>query len=122
MHRHERRGRAILSKSDDLISVYEAANATEAHLVMNLLLDEGIEASVLGEIEPFSLVNFPSGVLVRREDEARARAIIQRYDEEQIARADRPDWKCPACGANVIGAFDECDACGAPKPGTEEED
>ncbi|MBI3838696.1 MAG: DUF2007 domain-containing protein [Planctomycetia bacterium] len=111
-----------MSESDDLITVYEAANATEAHLVMNLLLDEGIEASVLGELEPISLVNFPSGVLVRREDEIQARAIIDRYDQEQVARADRPDWQCPACGATVIGAFDECDVCGVPKPGTEEED
>jgi rubrerythrin len=111
-----------LSKSDDLISVYEAANVTEAHLVMNLLLDEGIEATASAEHQQLSLVNFPSGVLVRSEDEARARAIIERYDEEQIARADRPDWKCPACGANVIGAFDECDACGASQPGTEEDE
>jgi rubrerythrin len=109
-----------LNKPDDLISVYQGENVTEAHLVMNLLLDEGIEATVSSENQPLSLVNFTSDVFVRREDEARARAIVDRYDEEQIARADRPDWKCPACGADVIGAFDECDACGAAKPGTEE--
>jgi hypothetical protein len=118
---HKRRRRPILSQPDDLISVYQGENVTEAHLVMNLLLDEGIEAAVSGENEPFSLTITPSDVLVRREDEARARAIIDRYDAEQVARADRPDWKCPACGANVIGAFDDCDACGAPRPGTEEE-
>ena len=111
-----------MNKPDDLISVYKGENLTEAHLVMNLLLDEGIEATVSGENQPLSLVNFTSDVLVRREDEARARAIVERYDEEQIARADRPDWKCAACGADVIGAFDECDACGAAKPGTEDAD
>ena len=111
-----------MSKSDDLISVYQGENVTESHLVMNLLLDEGIEATVVEENQPLSLMITPSDVLVRREDEARARAIIERYDEEQVARADRPDWKCPACGASVIGAFDDCDACGAAKPGTEEED
>jgi hypothetical protein len=110
-----------LSESDDLITIYEAANPTEAHLVMNLLVDEGIKAYVQ-EDEPFPLVNFPSHVVVRREDEAQARAIIERYDAEQVARADRPDWKCPACGALVIGAFDDCDACGAPRPGTEEDE
>ncbi len=110
-----------MTQPDDLISVYQGENVTEAHLVMNLLLDEGIEAAVAGENQPLSLMITPSAVLVRREDEARAREIIERYDAEQVARADRPDWKCPACGAKVIGAFDDCDACGAPKPGTEEE-
>ena len=110
-----------MNKPDDLISVYQAENVTEAHLVMNLLLDDGIEAAVSGENEPFSLTITPSDVMVRRADEDRARAIIDRYDAEQVARADRPDWKCLACGANVIGAFDECDACGAAKPGTEED-
>ena len=107
---------------DELIPVYQGENVTEAHLVRNLLLDEGIDAVVADENEPFSLPITPSDVLVRRADEARARTVIDAYDAEQVRRADRPDWKCPACGANVVGAFDECDACGATRPGSEEID
>ncbi len=112
----------ILIDPKELISVYEAANVTEAHLVMNLLIDEGIEASVSDESDVLALPIAPTHVLVRREDEERARAIVDDYDAEQERRADRPDWKCAACGAEVIGAFDECDVCGADRPGTEEED
>lgn len=106
----------------DLISVYKGENVTEAHLVMNLLLEEGIEAFVSEENEPLAGLSIAApDVLVSREDEVRARSIIERYDNEQLQRATRPDWKCPACGAHVIGAFDECDACGAARPGSEYE-
>ena len=111
-----------MSDPDDLITVYQGENVTEAHLVKNLLLDEGIDASVAEENEPLALAITPSEVLVRRRDEARARAIIEEYDAEQIRRADRPDWTCPKCGVVVIGAFDECDACGADRPGSEDDD
>jgi hypothetical protein len=110
-----------LSDPDELIPIYEAANVTEAHLVKNLLLDEGIEASVSEEDQPLSLPITPSSVLIFRRDEARARTIIDRYDAEQEARADRPDWTCPKCNATVVGAFDECDVCGQTRPGSEED-
>jgi len=112
-----------LSDPKDLVSVYQGANTTEAHLVMNLLQDEGIQASVSEANEPLAGLSIAApDVLVRREDEARARAIVARYDGEQEARASRPDWQCPACNATVVGAFDECDVCGAVRPGSEEEE
>ena len=110
-----------VSDPHDVVSIYQAENVTEAHLVKNLLLDEGIEAKVASEFEPFSLPITPTEVVVKREDEARARAIVDAYDDEQERRAMRPDWVCPACEANVIGALDECDACGASRPGSDEE-
>lgn len=78
--------------SDDpkeLVSVYKGANPTEAHLVMNLLLDEGIEAFVSEENEPLAGLPIAApDVLVARENEARARAIIDNYDDLQIERAE----------------------------------
>ena len=111
-----------MSDPDELISIYEAANVTEAHLVENLLIDAGIDASVSEENAPLTLPISPTNILVRRRDEVRAREVIDEYDAEQERRADRPDWKCPSCSATVIGAFDECDVCGADRPGSEEED
>ena len=64
----------------------------------------------------------PPDVEVKKEDEERAREIIDQYDSQQEARAHRPDWVCSKCSATVVGAFDECDVCGADRPGTEEED
>jgi Putative prokaryotic signal transducing protein len=112
-----------LSDPKEPVSVYKGENATEAHLVMNLLLDEGIEAFVSEENEPLAGLSIAApDVLVRREDEVRARAIIERYDDQQLQRAARPDWKCPTCGATVLGALDECDRCGAALPGSDADD
>ena len=107
----------------DLVSVYQGENVTEAHLVKNLLLQAGIDAEVSEENEPLSGLSIVApDVLVRRADEAKARAIVEDYDRLQEDRAAREDWVCPACGAEVVGAFDLCDACGADRPGTEELD
>src|SRR6185436_3247800 len=67
---------------EDLLSVYQAANSTEAYMVKNLLADEGIESSVSEENEPLAgLPMVPPDVLVRRRDLAQAEAIIADYEE-----------------------------------------
>ena len=111
-----------MSDPNELISVYKGENVTEAHLVMNLLLDEGIEAFVSEENEPLAGLGIAApDVLVRRADEVRSRAIIERYDDTQLERAARPDWTCPSCGATVLGALDLCDRCGADREGSDDE-
>jgi hypothetical protein len=81
-----------LSDPKDLVSVYKGANVTEAHLVMNLLLDEGIDANVSEENEPLAGLSLAApDILVRREDEVRARAIIDNYDDRQIERAEKDE-------------------------------
>jgi hypothetical protein len=73
----------------ELVSVYQAANTTEAHVAMNLLLDEGIEAFVSEEHEPLAGLPIAApDVLVARQDEARARQIIAEYEDKQIERAE----------------------------------
>lgn len=110
-----------MDDSQDLVSVYQAASLVEAHLVKNLLLEAEIDVEVSEENEPLAgLPIAQSDLLVRRSDEARARQVVAEFEEQQIARAERPDWKCAKCGVTVVGAFDECDACGADRPGTEE--
>ena len=103
----------------DLISIYQAANSTEAYFVRNLLADEGIPAEVSEESMPLAGLQIdPPNVLVKQADEERARVILAEYEKEQEDRAERPDWVCPNCHAKVIGAFDECDNCGADRPAT----
>lgn len=81
-----------MSDPKDLVSVYKGANVTEAHLVMNLLLDEGIDANVSEENEPLAGLSLAApDILVRREDEVRARAIIDNYDDRQIERAEKEE-------------------------------
>ena len=104
----------------DLVSVYQATNVTEAHLVKNMLFDEGIESSVSEQNEPLAgLPIAQCDVLVRVADEQLALQIVALYEQSLIERAERPDWICAKCKATVIGAFDECDNCGAMRPGLE---
>jgi ribosomal protein L12E/L44/L45/RPP1/RPP2 len=120
--RSKSRQEDTMDDPQDLVSVFRAPSPTEAHLLMNLLTDEEIDARVAEENEPFAgLPVVPAEVLVRKADEARARAIVAEYEREQEERAERPDWTCAKCGATVVGAFDECDACGADRPGTSAE-
>jgi len=108
-----------VSDPNDLVSVYKAGSTAEAHLVLNLLADEGIQASVSEENEPLAGLPIAApDVLVRHSDEVRARAIVADYQDDLIRRAERPDWTCPKCGATVEGSFDFCDVCGAERPGT----
>ncbi len=111
-----------MSDPNELISVYEAANVTEAHFVKNMLIDEGIEASVSEENEPLALPIAAPDVLIFAAKTKRARAIIDKYDEEQEARADRPDWKCPACGATVHRRLRRMRRLRRHRPGSEEAD
>jgi rubrerythrin len=105
----------------DLISVYQATSPIEAYLVRDLLVDENIDAQVSEANEPLAGLSIAAAdVLVRRSDLARAQAIVEDYDRKKIERAERPEWKCPKCGATVLGAYDECDVCGTLRPGIEE--
>lgn len=65
-------------------TVYDAANALEAHLLQDLLRQEGIDAHVRGEALQGAVGEIPASGLVRLEvDEAAfdaARAVIQRWE------------------------------------------
>lgn len=107
----------MTSDPENLVSVYQGANVTEAHLVRNLLLEEGIEAHVSEQNEPLSGLPIAApDVLVHLKDQPQAAEIIAAYEEGRFERAARPDWKCPSCGLTVLGLHDQCDNCGAEKP------
>jgi hypothetical protein len=106
-----------MSDPEDLVSIYQAANVTEAHLVKNLVLDAGIRAVVSEENEPLAGLSIAAPhVLVHQRDFIRAEQIIEQYEERQVARVEGPQWKCPACGAMNYAGYDSCDTCGAAGP------
>ncbi len=74
---------------EELVTIYRAANPTEAHLVANLLDEEGIEARVTEENEPLMGLDIAGPeLLVHLKDKARALKIIAEYDEKQIERVE----------------------------------
>ncbi|HEX3658709.1 MAG TPA: DUF2007 domain-containing protein [Pirellulales bacterium] len=106
-----------MSDPEALVSIYQAANVTEAHLVKNLMLDAGIAAVVSEENEPLAGLSIAApDVLVQQRDFARAEQIIEQYEERQVARMEGPQWKCAACGAMNYAGYDSCDTCGAARP------
>ena len=68
-------------------TVYEAANAAEAHMIADLLRQEGVVAHVRGEHLQGALGELPAAGLVRlevhEEDHARARDFIARWEAAQ---------------------------------------
>lgn len=99
-----------------MIRVYEAADLQEAHIVLGLLAQARIEASVfnqhaqggLGDI-PFG-ETYPSVWIADERDQRLARKIIDDYrSEPEVAGSV---W-CPACGEESPGNFAVCWRCGA---------
>jgi len=104
-----------------LIKLYVAANSTDAHMLVALLEQEGIEAVVRGD----GFVPLQGGNLFRMEtrpsvwvldDEHRSRAEHLAEEFARGGRADRGDeWRC-RCGEQVEGQFSECWNCGRARP------
>jgi len=78
-------------EDDDVVEVYLAVDTPQAHFLRNMLGDAGIDARVVGGTISSSL-GLPQGiesapaVLVHKADEARARALV---DEFENATRDR---------------------------------
>lgn len=102
---------------EDLVAVYRGTNVAEAHLVRNLLLEQGIDAFVSQQSAAFGGLPFEApDLFVHRRDQSQAADIVARYQQSQLERSERPDWTCPSCGVSVLGLHDQCDNCGAEKP------
>lgn len=92
-----------------MISVFEAANSLEAHMVLHLLEREGIHGRVdgeylqggIGELQVSGLVR----VMVEEVDVARAGALIKAWESQQI-EATPADTRqsLPCAGAFLLGA------------------
>lgn len=98
--------------------LYQAVNLPEAHLLLGLLAQAGIEARVfneyaqggLGEI-PFMHV-YPEVWLMDERDEPQARAILTAYERGAAPRSVAR--LCPGCGEENPPEFETCWHCGAP--------
>lgn len=75
-------------------TVYEAASAIEAHMLVDLLKQEGIEAQVRGEALQGAMGEVPATGLVRLEvdeaDHAAARGVIQQWEQTPVEPTPAP--------------------------------
>ena len=75
----------------EVVSAFKAQNVTEAHFVKDLLLQEGIEATVTDENEPLAGLSIvPPDVMVRAEDEARGAGNCGRLPSPPRAKRHCP--------------------------------
>jgi hypothetical protein len=96
--------------------IYSAATLPDAHLVLGLLAQAGIEAKVfnenaqggMGEI-PFTHA-WPEVWIVDDRDATRARDLVRQFERPQAPPGAR---RCAACGEENPGNFQVCWHCGA---------
>lgn len=75
-------------------TLYEASNGVEAHMILNLLEQQGINGRVDGEFLQGGIGELPAAGLVRvmvsEEDYAAAKPIVEQWDKAQPARVETP--------------------------------
>lgn len=95
----------------------QAPNAAIAQLWADVLCEAGYPATVqrlflsgaAGELPPDQCL--PEIWLRHDEHEAAARALLA-----DLASLPQQRWRCPACGEQIEGGFEQCWACGALMP------
>ena len=97
---------------DSFIELYRAGNVLEANAVKGALEHEGILVRLLGEALGGAAGELPMEsqeirLLVERQQQAKAQAILQRYQQSLTP------WQCAACGEQNDGHFEVCWRCGA---------
>ena len=108
---------------DEIVQVYSAADASQAHFLCNMLADAGIEARIVGEVA--STLGIPAGdeaapcLWVHRRDEKTARQLLTKWEhihaKPHPEKESRPQWRCAACGAKVDDNFELCWNCQNPR-------
>jgi hypothetical protein len=72
-------------------TLYEAANAVEAHMLVDLLRQEGVDALIHGEALQGAVGGVPAAGLIRlvvdEDDYARGRAVVERWERTQVVDA-----------------------------------
>ena len=103
---------------DPPVTVYEATNSNQAHILCALLGDAGIEARVASDAlewvtgaVPFQLVDCP--VLVRASDAERARPIVDDFQSRLEKHQHSDALFCYKCGEELSAAVSPCPHCGA---------
>lgn len=94
------------------ISIYQAANSLEAHMLKGALEVAGIRVQLRGEALAGALGELPANaievmLLVKPRDLESARRLLARYQEDE-----RPAWYCSQCGEHNVGSFEVCWQCG----------
>ncbi len=70
-----------MTEKDDIVTVYTVRDEMKGEIIKNALEAEGIQCNLGGEHQAALTGTFDVDILVRAEDEARARQIIESHLE-----------------------------------------
>lgn len=87
-------------------TLYEAANAIEAHMLCDVLKQEGIAAHIQGEALQGAMGEVPAARLVRllvaEEDYPAARAVIERWERTEVEATPAPPPASRSSGVRML--------------------
>ena len=104
----------------DITEVYRCQNEAEALILVNMLLEHGIQARIVGEHLQGAIGELPPGrdtalqLWTPATDQATARKLLQDYEsrrQDNPAQSQKIGWTCPRCGTDVEAPFDVCWNC-----------
>ena len=105
----------------DVVEVYVAKNAAEAHMLVLMLSEHDIEARVVGETLPgLGVGGVPAGALsapaiwTTGEHAEKARSLILDWEQKsnsKTAELDPRGWACPLCGTEIESGVYICWKC-----------
>jgi len=104
-----------MSSSNRLITIYRAANSSEAHVLKHLIEAQGIKVTIFGESLSGAVGELPADVLqpelkILDKDSEPAKKIIADY-ESRLSQKSEVQWKCSNCGEENHGSFEFCWNC-----------
>ena len=96
--------------------LYQARDRIEAQLLHDLLVHNGIAATVLGDYLAGAVGELPADIyptvwVIEDRDRERAESLLQRH-LKQAAAPPAPSWICSGCGEFIDGGFELCWNCG----------
>lgn len=99
------------------VCIYRGAGPTDAHLVRDMLVGDGIPVEIRGELLSSLQGAIPvqdawPSLWVRPHNAGRAQALITAFDEAAAGEG----WRC-SCGEDNDGHFGSCWKCSADRPG-----
>lgn len=91
-----------------MITIYRAANVTDAHLIRQMLEAEGISAFILGEYLQGAIGELPANTEVRvqvgDDDYAAARAVVERWESAEVEAIEDDADDAPQYAASSLPA------------------
>ena len=99
------------------ILVHTARTPALAEMLKDLLIEQGIEARVIGAVNIIGWQEAdPTAVWIADENDlARATEIVTEF-EKPAGEPGGWGWRCRKCGETVEQQFTECWQCGASRP------